>query len=160
MKIERAHEEDIPALLVLQKLAFLTEAEIYQDYSIPPLTETEASMREDFAEAVFLKAIDAGELVGSVRGRRRGSTCHIARLAVNPGRRRLGIGATLMRAIELVFDEASRFELFTGERSESNLRLYRGLGYSEFKRERLSESVPLVFMEKRAPPRSPARGRS
>jgi ribosomal protein S18 acetylase RimI-like enzyme len=158
MKIERANEADLPAILVLQKLAFLTEAEIYRDHSIPPLTQTEESLRAEFGRAVFLKAMEAGELVGSVRGWCSGTTCHIARLAVNPGHRRRGIAASLMRAIESVFGEASRFELFTGDRSESNIRLYRGLGYAEFKRERLSDSVSLVFMEKAAPPRSSAPG--
>ncbi len=158
MKIERAHDADIPAILVLQKLAFLTEAEIYGDYSIPPLTQTEQSLRAEFGRAIFLKAMEAGELVGSVRGCSFGGTCHIARLAVSPDHRRRGIGAALMRAIESAFGEASRFELFTGERSEGNIRLYRALGYTEFKSERLSDAVLLVFMEKAAP-RSSVAGR-
>jgi ribosomal protein S18 acetylase RimI-like enzyme len=156
MVIERAREADIPAILALQKLAFVTEAEIYDDYSIPPLTQTEESLRADFGRAVVLKAVDAGEIVGSVRGWCRGSTCHVARLAVHPDRRRRGTGAALMAAIESSFGEVSRFELFTGERSEGNIRLYRGLGYAEFKRERLSDSVSLVYMEKAASPRSSA----
>jgi ribosomal protein S18 acetylase RimI-like enzyme len=158
MNIERANEADLPAILVLQRLAFLTEAEIYGDHSIPPLTQTEESLRAEFGRAVFLKATVAGELVGSVRASCSGTTCHIARLAVSPAHRRRGIAASLMRAIEGVFGEARRFELFTGDRSESNLRLYRGLGYAEFKREPLSESVSLVFMEKAAPRRPSAPG--
>jgi ribosomal protein S18 acetylase RimI-like enzyme len=150
MKIERAHEADAPILLALQKLAFETEAEIYGDRSIPPLTQTEDSLRAEFGRALFLEAVDDdGTIVGSVRGRQSGDTCHVARLAVHPHHRRRGIGAALMRAIEQAFAGVGRFELFTGERSEGNLRLYRGLGYVEFKRERLSDSVSLVFMEKR-----------
>jgi ribosomal protein S18 acetylase RimI-like enzyme len=150
--IERAHETDIPAILALQKLAFVTEAELYNDHSIPPLTQTEESLRAEFARAVFLKAVEAGELVGSVRGWCSYGTCHVARLAVHPEHRRRGFATALMTAIESVFVEANRFELFTGERSEANLRMYRGLGYSEFKRERLSDSVSVVFMEKARSP--------
>ena len=52
--VERALEQDIPSILALQKLAFVTEAELYGDYSIPPLTQTEASLREEFRRAVIL----------------------------------------------------------------------------------------------------------
>lgn len=146
--IERALEQDIPSILALQKQAFVTEAELYGDYSIPPLTQTEASLQEEFRRAIILKATQGDELVGSVRGWRDGSTCHIARLAVHPDHRRQGLGEELMNAIESVFIDAARFELFTGHRSEGNIRLYRRLGYSEFKRERLNESVSFVFMQK------------
>ncbi len=148
--IERAVERDVPSLLALQKLAFVTEAELYGDHAIPPLTQTEASLREELRRAVVLKVVRGGELVGSIRGTQDGSTCHVARLAVHPGHRRQGLGEQLMRALEAAFVEAARFELFTGDRSEGNIRLYRRLGYSEFKRERLSDAVSLVFMQKAA----------
>jgi hypothetical protein len=44
--------------------------------------------------------------------------------------------------------EAMRFELFTGSRSEGNIRLYRRHGYEITRRERLSEQVTLVLMSK------------
>lgn len=46
--------------------------------------------------------------------------------------------------------DAARFELFTGSRSLGNLRLYRRLGYEEFRLEPLSDQVELVYLEKRA----------
>jgi ribosomal protein S18 acetylase RimI-like enzyme len=148
MLIERACESDVPAILALQKLAFLAEAELYGDYSIPPLTQTEASLRAELGQAVVLKATETGRIVGTVRGRCAGDTCHVGRLAVHPDLRCRGIGTALMRMIEAACGDVRRFELYTGGRSEGNLRLYRGLGYSEFKRERLSAAVSLVFMEK------------
>jgi hypothetical protein len=39
--------------------------------------------------------------------------------------------------------------LFTSERSERNLHLYRKLGYREFKRKPLNERVSLVYLERR-----------
>lgn len=66
---------------------------------------------------------------------------------VRPTYQRHGLGARLLAAIEDAFPEASTFELFTGNLSEGNLRLYRSIGYREFKR----EPVPpyqLVFLEK------------
>jgi hypothetical protein len=40
MIIERAHIEDTKEILDFQKLAYQSEAEIYNDYTIPPLTQT------------------------------------------------------------------------------------------------------------------------
>lgn len=151
--IDRALEPDVPALLSLQRHAFATEAALYGDHSIPPLTETEDALRAELRRAVVLKAVLGGGLAGAVRGRRDGDICHVARLAVRSDQRRRGIGAALMAAIESEFPDVRRFELFTGHRSEGNLRLYRGLGYRELRRERLSDSVTLVFMEKAAPSR-------
>jgi len=54
-----------------------------------------------------------------------------------------------MQAIEARFPSARRYELFTGEKSTGNIRLYERLGYRIFRRERLSERVTLVFMEKK-----------
>ena len=40
MIVKRASFEDAKEILDLQKLAYVSEAEIYNDYSIPPLTQT------------------------------------------------------------------------------------------------------------------------
>lgn len=44
--------------------------------------------------------------------------------------------------------KACRYELFTGDQSESNIRLYRGLGYEIYRREPVTAKLTLVFMEK------------
>jgi hypothetical protein len=53
-----------------------------------------------------------------------------------------------MREIEASFPDARRYELFTGHLSEGNLRLYRRLGYEEFREEEISPSLRLVYLEK------------
>jgi hypothetical protein len=53
-----------------------------------------------------------------------------------------------MSAIEAEFPYAKRFELFTGSRSEGNIRLYERLGYRTFRSDRLSPLVEMVYMEK------------
>jgi ribosomal protein S18 acetylase RimI-like enzyme len=152
--IARAVESDLDAILALQKLAYLSEAALYGDYSIPPLTQTLQSIHEEFERAVFLKAEENdGQIVGSVRATATAGTCQIGRLAVHPAHQRRGIGSALMRAIEACFAQAERFELFTGDRSVDNQRLYRGIGYTEFKRVHLVGEVWVVFMEKPGPAR-------
>jgi len=67
LEITRASEEDAEIILHLQMHAYLSEAEIYNDYSILPLIQTLKEIREEFSQQVFLNAIEEGKIVGSVR---------------------------------------------------------------------------------------------
>jgi ribosomal protein S18 acetylase RimI-like enzyme len=149
--IELANEDDAVAIFDLQRVAFQSEAEIYHDPHIRPLTETLEDSRADFDRQVVFKAAIDGRVVGSVRGHLRDGTCHIGRLVVHPELRNRGIGTALMRHIERHFSGAHRFELFTGEASEGNLHLYGKLGYREFDRRRVTDNVTMVLMEKGPP---------
>jgi len=80
-------------------------------------------------------------LAGSVRGSQHGATCLVERLMVHPDHQRQGIGAALLHALEDRFPTAHRFELFTGHKSEDNIRLYQKLGYAEFHREGILVSM-------------------
>ena len=55
----------------------------------------------------------------------------------------------VMEEIETRFGDAERFELFTGHRSERNLRFYEKRGYRAFRSERVTGNLTLVFLEKR-----------
>ena len=149
MKIELAKMEDAPDILALQKLAYRSEAEIYNDFSIPPLTQTLEELLGEFETHTVFKALLDTDLVGSVRTRVKGNTCYVGRLIVHPRVQNQGVGSLLMAYIEEYHPGVERFELFTGHRSVRNLYLYRKLGYSEFKREKINDSLVFVFMEKR-----------
>jgi ribosomal protein S18 acetylase RimI-like enzyme len=148
MIIEQASIQDLGAILALQKLAYRDEAALYDDYTIPPLTQTLEQIQKDFASQLFLKATVRGRIIGSVRAQAVGTTCCIGRLIVHPEFRNRGIGTQLMREIEERFQGLERFELFTGEKSERNLHLYHKLDYEIFKKQRLSNKVTLVYLEK------------
>ena len=149
MIVERASVEDAGEILALQKLAYVSEAEIYHDFTIPPLTQTPEQMEEDFEKQHVLKAVMDGKIVGSVRAHVNENTCYVGRLIVHPEFRNQGIGTLLMKNIEGCFSGAARFELFTGHLSEGNLRLYRRLGYARFAEKPVNERLTLVFLEKR-----------
>lgn len=148
MNIEIATIQDAQSILALQKLAYVSEAEIYNDFNIDPLTQTSDSLCNDFRKQVFLKALVNDRIVGSVRGYLGDGTCHIGRLIVHPDYQNRGIGKQLMSEIESFFKNATRYELFTGHRSERNLYLYQKLGYSTHKTERVNDNLVLVFLEK------------
>ena len=149
MLIEPAQLTDAPQILALQKLAYLSEAEINQDYTIPPLTQTLEGIEREFQTQTVLKAILDGKIIGSVRAYLQGGTCYIGRLIVHPDFQNRGIGAKLLRAIEERFAQAGRYELFTGEKSERNLYFYQKWGYRIFRKEELTDKVTLVYLEKK-----------
>ncbi|HEX2068086.1 MAG TPA: hypothetical protein VHF08_05255 [Nitrososphaeraceae archaeon] len=84
MKISRAVLEDAKTILQLQKRAYLSEAKIYNDYGIPPLTQTLEEINQDFLQQVFLKAVEDGDIIGSVRAYLDKGTVFIGRLIVEP----------------------------------------------------------------------------
>jgi ribosomal protein S18 acetylase RimI-like enzyme len=146
--IGRAQLSDATEILALQKLAYQSEAAIYDDYGIPPLTQTLPEMEADLGRQVVLKAVREGRIVGSVRAYQKGDTCYISRLIVHPEHQNQGLGTRLVEAIEAAFEDAGRFELFTGHKSERNLYLYRKLGYEISRREQVSDDLELVYLEK------------
>lgn len=125
----RASQEDIAEILNLQKIAFISEAELYNNYNIEPLTQTYDSISEDFKEYIFLKAVYKDKIIGSVKGRQTPEYCWIGRLIVHPEFQNNGIGKRLMLEIEKEFPKAKQFHLCTGYRSFKNIKLYESIGY-------------------------------
>jgi GNAT superfamily N-acetyltransferase len=151
VEIARATTVDAPAILDLQRVCYRSEAELYDDYNIAPLLQTLEQLTEEMGSVVILKVCDGDRLIGSVRARECDGACCIGRLIVHPDRQNQGVGRQLMTAIEACFPAATRFELFTGERSDKNLSLYAKLEYREFSRVRLSANVTLVYLRKSSP---------
>src|SRR6202008_3610347 len=61
--VSRATAADAAAILDLQKLAYRSEAQLYDDWSLPPLTQSLDSLRAELAQATALKALEDGRLV-------------------------------------------------------------------------------------------------
>ncbi len=144
----RATPEDAIGILDLQKLAYESEAQIYNDWTISLLLQTVEEIQNEFSTHLFLKAVSKHSIIGSVRARAIGTTCHIGRLVVHPKWQNQGLGAHLLTEIEIMHRDVDRFEPFTGSHSIKNLYLYNKLGYQEFKRESLSNQIELVYLEK------------
>jgi ribosomal protein S18 acetylase RimI-like enzyme len=147
--ISRASPGDAEAILALQKLAYQSEARFYDDWSLPPLTQDVASLREEFRTSLVLKAtVAADHLVGSVRAKIDNGTAAIGRLIVHPEFQGHGIGSELLKAVEAACAGVAKFELFTGSRSEATIRLYQRHGYTVTRTEPVSPTLSLTFLEK------------
>ncbi|MGC1458310.1 MAG: GNAT family N-acetyltransferase [Steroidobacteraceae bacterium] len=139
---------DAAQILALQNLAYESEARLYEDWTIPPMTQTLESVRSEIQHDTVLKAVDDQTIIGSVRATVSENICQIGRLMVHPTHQGRGIGTALMQAIEARFPAVSGFELFTGSRSEGNIRLYVRLGYAVTGARRVSDRVTLVVLSK------------
>lgn len=151
MEIEQANLGDANEILALQKLAYQSEAQIYNNFNIEPLTQTLDALKEEFRTKVFLKAVHEGKIVGSGRAWEKGGTCYIDRLVVHPDQQGKGLGTRLMDALEDRFASARRYEIFTGYRSQRNIALYERRGYRMYKIEQAAEDLAYIHMEKLLP---------
>ena len=149
MKIEKVEEKDLQEILELQKLAYKSEAEIYNDFTIPPMIQTLDEIKSDFLNQTYLKTTLNGKIIGSVRGYIENGICFIGRLIVHPDLHNQGIGTMLISKIETIFKNVGRFEIFTGHRSQKNLYLYEKLGYRRFKSEKINKNLSMIYLEKR-----------
>ncbi len=149
MIIKTATIDDLPAILHLQKVCYLQEAEIYDTTEIPPLKETIKDLEIAFLQGtIFLKLEEKNEIIGSVRAYETDGTCYIGKLIVHPYCQNKGYGTQLLSSIESLFVNCDRFELFTGHKSSKNLYLYIKLGYREFERVFMHDGLELIFLEK------------
>lgn len=98
LKILTANENDLNTILNLQKECYQTEAELYNEFNIPPLTQTlDSIMEEFFLGTYFLKGVIDGNLIASVRGYIKDNTTYIGRLIVKKEFQNNKFGQTLMK---------------------------------------------------------------
>jgi GNAT superfamily N-acetyltransferase len=134
-------------LLTLQRAAYVSEAQLYDDVRLPALVQTLDELGTELVGASCLGAWDGARLVGSVRSRERDGVLHVGRLVVAPDRQGQGIGSRLLTAAERT-TSLPRATLFTGARSAANLRLYRRHGYLDAAQETVRPGLELVHLVK------------
>ncbi len=126
-------DADAGEVMTLQRAAYVTEAQAHHDLDLPPLTQSLEELRAELndPDVAALGVREDGRLVGAVRLRRIGSAVELGRLTVVPDRQGKGVGSFLLGEAETVFLDAREMQLFTGEHSTANIRLYERSGYVE-----------------------------
>ncbi len=147
ISIESAEKSDLQQILDLQYLAYQSEAELFNDKKIPPLTQTLAEVINEYDEGTILKAVTEEKIIGSVRCHVDNGTAYIGKLIVHPEYQRRGIGTKLLQAIQN-YCAAERYELFTSTRSLKNIRLYERLGFKKFREKKITDELQFVYLEK------------
>jgi phosphoribosylformimino-5-aminoimidazole carboxamide ribotide isomerase len=148
VEISLAKPEDSAELVRILKAAFMLEAIRYNKFDIPPLLETVENFAASFADLTIYKAEQNGKIVGSVNTRVENGTCYIGRLIVDPEYHNQGIGKQLMTSAEADNPQVTRFELFTGYRSEKNIKFYEKQGYTIYAQKMYEEDFGMVYLEK------------
>ena len=146
-----ATPEDFGEVFALQRAAFVEEAIAYGTVDVPSLTETLDQLRQRMTQSSNMVAVDNGRIVGSVSLRRyREGGADIERLMVAPDRRREGISALLLDALEKSLRDQGEpaVQLIVGEILAGNRALYDGRGYEFVSREQAPGGPALLTVRK------------
>ena len=150
VKVLPATLADAGEIHTLQLASFLSEGQIYDDLTIPPLTETLATTVARMQRGTVLKAVAGTRIVGTVQLTVDGSVGHVERLCVAPDWQGRGLGGRLLQVAEKIAPaEVTSYQLDTGAESDRNLELYRKAGYREAGRKQQTAKVELVLLTKR-----------
>jgi len=139
--------DDAGEVLTLQRAAYVTEAQLYDDLRLPPLVQSLDELRAELAGSRGLGLRLGSRLVGAVRTREDGGRLHVNRLTVAPDLQGRGLGSRLLAAAETDTD-ATEATLFTGHLSVANIRLYERSGYVEERRDVVHPGLTLVHLTK------------
>ena len=148
--IQPVTDEEAGELLTLRRAAFVSEAQVYGDPNIPPLTQTLDELRADLvADGVVTLGARAGHrLVGSIRVQLDDKRATLGRLAVAPDLQGQGIGTQLLFAVLPYLPEGTEeIWVFTGQDSAHNIALYEKHGY-EHQYDRTAGDLTYAYLRK------------
>lgn len=154
IRIAALCESDAGEAWTVQRAAYVSEAQLHDAPTIPPLVETLDEFRADIADPGVLTfgGWYGSRLVGSVRGRVNGSRMEVARYTVAPDMQGRGVGRALLATVEAAApDTVAVLWLTAGGRSHGNHRHYRNAGYRKVTEGVDPAGVAIIRMEKANP---------
>ena len=146
--IDKAELNDLKEILDLQYLAYQSEAKLFNNYKIQPLTETLDELIGEYKKGVILKLVIDFKIIGSIRAYVKDDTVFIGKLMVHPDYQHKGYGTSLLKEIEKIYPN-KRYVLFTSTRSLNNIKLYQNNGYNIFETKNY-DGIDFVYLEKKS----------
>ena len=150
LDIRPVSDDDAGELLTLRRAAFVTEAQLIGDVTIPPLTQTLEELRADLArdDVVTLGAWAGHRLVASIRVLVEGTKATLGRFAVAPDLQGRGIGTRLLNEIVTHLPEGTQeVWIFTSRDSLQNIAMYQKRGY-EYQHDRTAGDLTYAYLRK------------
>ena len=168
--IRRAQVADAGEVLVLQRAAFVAEAQLYGQPDIQPLRDTVEQVRQAIgderthvlvAEAADEECGRVGRLLGSARlvVDPDGQAGVVGRIVVAPDVQGRGLGGLLIRRLHTIADGlgVASLTLWTGGQSASNIAFYRRHGYQGSRTRTDDRGITLQVMQRDVPTGDPKR---
>ena len=148
VEIFGVEKEDLKEILELQISSYQSEAINCDDFEIPPLKSNIEEMENEMKEKQIFKAVFKDKIIGSIRGYEKDNICYIEKIIVHDDYQNIGIGKKLISYIESYYKNCKNYKLFTGSKSEKNLKLYQKLGYEIYEEKKINDNYGLVFLKK------------
>jgi ribosomal protein S18 acetylase RimI-like enzyme len=145
-KIELNDDTSIAYILTLQKLSYAREAQIIGYSNIPPLFDTQQTIRQSNEQ--FTGLYLGNELVGLISTRLAERELEICRLVVHPRHMGRNYATRLLYHIEVAQPQAKRIIVSTAENNDPALALYKKNGYKQSGKRVTSDGLELVMLEK------------
>lgn len=155
LSFARLDDADAGEIFTMQRAAFIAEAQAHHDLFLPPLTQSLTELREDLRQSEtqwWGLRTDNRRLVAAVKAQIHlddTSVAHVGRFMVTPDLQGQGLGSYLWQLVEPSLPgSVRRIELFTGEYSHANLRLYARWGFAEVDRQPTPAGYVLIHLSK------------
>lgn len=135
LQFTKAGTSDALVLNAISKLAFDSDVDVGAPAAGGPPGYMSLKYHMKMARSGHLyKLTENGLIIGGAILFPDGDTLNIGRIFVNPDHHRKGYGIRMMQEIEALFSEIKEFKLDTPVWNIRTNRLYKGLGYTEIKR--------------------------
>ena len=145
-KINIKNLESAERVLSVQFPSYRIEAALLDNYEIPPLKDTVASL-QNCDETFFGYFIDE-ELCGVISLKLEEDIVDIHRLFVHPNHLRKGIAKKLLYFLQEEFHDAKKMIVTTGSKNSPAVEFYQKNGFTMLKELTVEENLSLTLFEK------------
>ncbi|WP_026477706.1 GNAT family N-acetyltransferase [Alkaliphilus transvaalensis] len=141
--IERAKLEEAEVLWTIQKRAFISDMQKYND-KMNPYNETLERLKEKIQNFIYFSIYLEDEIIGGADIRKRSESHYrLNRVYIDPSYHNRGYGFNAIKLIEDYFPEATKWDLDTPHLSLANHHLYEKLGYRKIAEHKISNDLTL-----------------